>query len=200
MRDISAHIKQYHLYTLDDSKLAILKRLLEEELDLEHPSMVEVKKELLPVPYIPELDISYDGRHCMVCPYSVKSRLAIKEHAQQHEHAAGAIKHDRNDANQLFWSSSFRRYVHASHPTFLQAPPQLPPAALRTAMSADKLDGAAKAKVSAVLQTDKELLHSAGLLTLQIQPREYTGNLGPWRVPWTGRCTGLASPPPPLAS
>ncbi|CDR98497.1 hypothetical protein [Sporisorium scitamineum] len=191
VKEIMAHIKQFHSYALDDGQQAKLTPLLQ-ELDLELPSVVELKKELLPVLYIPELAGSYGGRHCTVCTYSIKSKSAMNSHVQQHTYADGASKYHCNDAIQLFWENAqnYRRYVHATHPTLVPLPL---PAALSTAMSTDKLDNAAKAKVSTLLQTDKELLHSAGLLTPQIQPQEYTGNLGPWaraldwQMYWAGK-------------
>ncbi|TKY89352.1 hypothetical protein EX895_001883 [Sporisorium graminicola] len=54
VKEILAHIKQFHSYTLDDGQQAKLNPLLQ-ELDLELPSVVKLKKELLPVLYIPEL-------------------------------------------------------------------------------------------------------------------------------------------------
>ncbi|CDS01718.1 hypothetical protein, partial [Sporisorium scitamineum] len=60
-------------------------------------------------------------------------------------------------------------------------------------MSADKLDDAAKAKVSTLIKMEQELLHHAGLLAPQIQPSGYTGNLGPWahaldwQMYWAGK-------------
>ncbi|CDW99254.1 hypothetical protein, partial [Sporisorium scitamineum] len=63
VKEMVAHVKQFHSYMLVDAQLAALKLLLP-ELKLEHPLAVELKKELLPVLCIPELAVSYDGRHC----------------------------------------------------------------------------------------------------------------------------------------
>lgn len=74
---------------------------------------MELKKELLPVPCIPELAVSYDGRHCTVCTYSIKSKSAVKGHIKQHTSAGGASTYHcndavgtdavGNDAVQLYW-------------------------------------------------------------------------------------------------
>ncbi|KIS66147.1 uncharacterized protein UMAG_12318 [Mycosarcoma maydis] len=82
----------------------------------------------------------------------IKSKSAVKGHIKQHTSAGGASTYHCNDAvgNDAVGNDAVQLYC--------------------TAESADKLDDAAKAKVSALIKMDQELLHRAGLLAPQIQP------------------------------
>jgi hypothetical protein len=177
LKEVMAHLKKAHQLSLVESAQKRLEEVLA-ALALDHPSVVDLDGDLLPVPAVKELAIVNEGYRCNYCTYAVKARSAIHAHLRSHEVEEGKPSFTHPVALQIIHESGqHKRYLHVRDRELDPTPAS---AILNPAVLIGAMNGDIKAKVDAFLKQDQECLREADLVRPGVQPTVFSGNIGPW--------------------
>ncbi|GAK66798.1 uncharacterized protein PAN0_015d5022, partial [Moesziomyces antarcticus] len=175
-KEVSTHLKMQHHHALVASSKQVLVDVLE-TLDLDHPASVRINSSLLPVPIIKELDVTYQGYRCSLCPYTIKSKSAMHTHMHTHRDEEVKATYIHPVPMQVIYEGGQnRRYLHVINKELDPTPPT---AILPAAAIAD-VDRAVQVKVWEMLRQNAQNMQDAKVDKPGVLPLTFTGNLGLW--------------------